>query len=96
MVGTRRLACARQAACVWACACCCHVAGLEIMVSQSYSKNLGLYGERVGALVMVLNDKQVRRTWVTYGCGVRNRNPVRGAPRACLDTRRAAPAGPRT
>ncbi|PNG99948.1 Aspartate aminotransferase P2, mitochondrial, partial [Tetrabaena socialis] len=33
--------------------------GLEIVVSQSYSKNLGLYGERVGALVMVLADKQV-------------------------------------
>ncbi|PNW86841.1 hypothetical protein CHLRE_02g097900v5 [Chlamydomonas reinhardtii] len=32
--------------------------GLEIVVSQSYSKNLGLYGERVGALVMVLNDKE--------------------------------------
>ncbi|GIL86322.1 hypothetical protein Vretimale_13705 [Volvox reticuliferus] len=32
--------------------------GLEIMVSQSYSKNLGLYGERVGALVMVLKDKE--------------------------------------
>ncbi len=34
--------------------------GLEIMVSQSYSKNLGMYGERVGALVMVLKDKDVR------------------------------------
>eukprot|EP00798_Chlamydomonas_sp_ICE-L_P024820 gene24820-10470_t len=31
--------------------------GLEIMVSQSYSKNLGLYGERVGALVSVCKDK---------------------------------------
>ena len=27
--------------------------GLEILVCQSYSKNLGLYGERVGAIVMV-------------------------------------------
>jgi aspartate/tyrosine/aromatic aminotransferase len=25
-------------------------AGLEVLVAQSYSKNLGLYGERVGAL----------------------------------------------
>jgi len=33
--------------------------GLEIMVSQSYSKNLGLYGERVGALVSVCKDKDV-------------------------------------
>jgi aspartate/tyrosine/aromatic aminotransferase len=34
--------------------------GLEIIVAQSYSKNLGLYGERVGALVMVTSDKEVR------------------------------------
>lgn len=34
-------------------------AGLEIMVAQSYSKNLGLYGERVGALNVVLNDADV-------------------------------------
>lgn len=33
-------------------------AGLEIIVSQSYSKNLGLYGERVGATVVVCADKE--------------------------------------
>lgn len=33
--------------------------GLEVMVAQSYSKNLGLYGERVGALNVVLNDAEV-------------------------------------
>lgn len=33
--------------------------GLEVMVAQSYSKNLGLYGERVGALNVVLNDPNV-------------------------------------
>ena len=33
-----------------------HDKGLEIMVAQSYSKNLGLYGERVGALNFVLAD----------------------------------------
>jgi aspartate/tyrosine/aromatic aminotransferase len=33
--------------------------GLEIMVAQSYSKNLGLYGERVGALNVVLSDANV-------------------------------------
>ena len=43
--------------------------GLEIVVSQSYSKNLGLYGERVGALVMVLNDKEVREGAVWEGGG---------------------------
>jgi aspartate aminotransferase len=30
--------------------------GLEFMCAQSYSKNLGLYGERVGAMNIVLND----------------------------------------
>lgn len=30
-----------------------------MLVAQSYSKNLGLYGERVGALVAVLSSKDV-------------------------------------
>jgi aspartate/tyrosine/aromatic aminotransferase len=34
-------------------------AGLEVLVAQSYSKNLGLYGERVGALNVVLSDAEV-------------------------------------
>jgi aspartate aminotransferase len=34
--------------------------GLEVLVAQSYSKNLGLYGERVGAINAVLADKEVR------------------------------------
>lgn len=33
-----------------------HDRGLEILVAQSYSKNLGLYAERVGALNFVLAD----------------------------------------
>jgi aspartate/tyrosine/aromatic aminotransferase len=33
--------------------------GLEVIVAQSYSKNLGLYGERVGALNFVLADSEV-------------------------------------
>ena len=33
-----------------------HDRGLEILVAQSYSKNLGLYAERVGALNFVLSD----------------------------------------
>jgi hypothetical protein len=33
--------------------------GLEVVVAQSYSKNLGLYGERVGALNFVLADSEV-------------------------------------
>lgn len=33
--------------------------GFEIMVSQSYSKNLGLYAERVGAMNVVCSSKAV-------------------------------------
>lgn len=32
--------------------------GVEFVCSQSYSKNMGLYGERVGALTFVVNDKE--------------------------------------
>eukprot|EP01024_Parvocaulis_polyphysoides_P044734 TRINITY_DN413_c0_g1_i1.p1 TRINITY_DN413_c0_g1~~TRINITY_DN413_c0_g1_i1.p1 ORF type:complete len:451 (-),score=93.71 TRINITY_DN413_c0_g1_i1:231-1526(-) len=32
--------------------------GLEFLVAQSYSKNLGLYGERVGALNFISSDKE--------------------------------------
>jgi len=31
---------------------------LEIMVTQSYSKNFGLYGERIGALNVACRDKE--------------------------------------
>jgi len=33
-----------------------HDLGLELMVTQSYSKNFGLYGERIGALNIVTKD----------------------------------------
>lgn len=33
--------------------------GLEMIVAQSYSKNLGLYGERVGGLNFVMADSEV-------------------------------------
>jgi len=32
--------------------------GFELMVTQSYSKNFGLYGERIGALNIVCKDKE--------------------------------------
>lgn len=32
--------------------------GFSLLVSQSYAKNMGLYGERVGALHVVSTDKQ--------------------------------------
>ena len=31
--------------------------GFQLFVSQSYAKNMGLYGERVGALHVVAKDK---------------------------------------
>jgi Aminotransferase class I and II len=54
------------------CACCCTAdtatgavqaprffvdKGMELFVSQSYSKNLGLYGERIGAVNVVCENK---------------------------------------
>ncbi|OJD35580.1 aromatic amino acid aminotransferase [Diplodia corticola] len=33
-------------------------AGLEVVVAQSFSKNLGLYGERVGVVHVVVGDEQ--------------------------------------
>jgi hypothetical protein len=33
-----------------------HERGMELMVTQSYSKNFGLYGERIGALNVVCSD----------------------------------------
>eukprot|EP00182_Erythrolobus_australicus_P005797 CAMPEP_0185829664 /NCGR_PEP_ID=MMETSP1353-20130828/382_1 /TAXON_ID=1077150 /ORGANISM="Erythrolobus australicus, Strain CCMP3124" /LENGTH=432 /DNA_ID=CAMNT_0028527481 /DNA_START=18 /DNA_END=1316 /DNA_ORIENTATION=+ len=32
-------------------------AGLDVVVTQSYAKNMGLYGERVGALSLVMSSK---------------------------------------
>ena len=31
--------------------------GFEMLVSQSYAKNMGMYGERIGALHVVSKDK---------------------------------------
>ncbi|KAK9829925.1 hypothetical protein WJX72_008678 [[Myrmecia] bisecta] len=36
-------------------------AGLELLLAQSYAKNMGLYGERVGALTAVTRDPQVTK-----------------------------------
>lgn len=41
-------------------------AGLELLLSQSYAKNLGLYGERVGAL-SVVSKKQDSAKKVSIG-----------------------------
>lgn len=39
--------------------------GMEFLVAQSYSKNLGIYVESIGALHFVLNDDKVRNTIAT-------------------------------
>lgn len=36
-------------------------AGMEMLVAQSFAKNLGLYGERVGALTVVTSDPAVTK-----------------------------------
>ncbi|KAL3132881.1 L-asparaginase 1 [Trebouxia sp. C0009 RCD-2024] len=57
--------------------------GLEVMVSQSYSKNLGLYGERVGALSFVLSDegaaKRVLSQLKRIARAIYSNPPVHGA-----------------
>ena len=36
----------------------CAERGMQILVAQSYAKNMGLYGQRVGALNVITNSKQ--------------------------------------
>ncbi|KDD77066.1 class I/II aminotransferase, partial [Helicosporidium sp. ATCC 50920] len=36
-------------------------AGVELLLAQSYAKNMGLYGERVGALTLLSHDAAVAR-----------------------------------
>lgn len=33
--------------------------GMELLVAQSYSKNLGLYSERIGAINVVCSSSEV-------------------------------------
>ncbi|KAF8072598.1 Aspartate aminotransferase P2 [Scenedesmus sp. PABB004] len=68
--------------------------GLEVMVAQSYSKNLGLYGERVGALNVVLSDADVRAAPRAGGAA---RGPAAPPPAAATARGRVAPhrAAPR-
>jgi aspartate aminotransferase len=33
--------------------------GFELFIAQSFAKNLGLYGQRVGCLTVVVHDKEV-------------------------------------
>lgn len=36
-------------------------AGLELLLAQSFAKNMGLYGERVGALSVVTSSAEVAK-----------------------------------
>jgi aspartate/tyrosine/aromatic aminotransferase len=40
-------------------------AGLEMMVAQSYSKNMGLYGERIGALNIVCPSSEAKKNVIS-------------------------------
>ena len=57
--------------------------GLEIIVSQSYSKNLGLYGERVGALNAVVSSAdevpKVLSQWKRIARATYSNPPTHGA-----------------
>jgi len=44
--------------------------GMELMVTQSYSKNFGLYGERIGALNIVTKDKETAAKVRSQLCAV--------------------------
>ena len=57
--------------------------GLEILVCQSYSKNLGLYGERTGAIVLVCHAKEVAErvlsSWKRIARAIYSNPPTHGA-----------------
>lgn len=38
--------------------------GMELFVAQSYSKNLGLYAERIGAMNVVCTSADAAARWV--------------------------------
>ena len=38
--------------------------GMELFVAQSYSKNLGLYSERIGAMNVVCTSADAAARWV--------------------------------
>lgn len=39
--------------------------GVEMLIASAYSKNLGLYGERIGALIFSLNDPTLKKPIMT-------------------------------
>lgn len=62
--------------------------GFEMAIAQSFSKTLGLYGERTGALHFVCGDKKTADIVVTHLKGIIRRNysspPKHGARIATL------------
>jgi aspartate aminotransferase len=50
--------------------------GLEIFCAQSYSKNLGLYAERIGSINVVANDMEVCGPIEPFGVELNTRASV--------------------
>jgi len=44
--------------------------GMSFMISQSYSKNMGLYGERVGCATVVCKDSTSAKACQSQLCGI--------------------------
>lgn len=42
--------------------------GMEVLVAQSYSKNLGLYAERIGAINVISSSPESAARCVNYVC----------------------------
>lgn len=40
--------------------------GFELFVSQSFAKNLGLYGQRIGCLTAVVHDAAVVKPYASH------------------------------
>lgn len=40
--------------------------GVELLVANSYSKNFGLYNDRIGALTVVAKDEQAAQTFISH------------------------------
>lgn len=61
--------------------------GFQMVVSQSFAKNMGLYGERVGALHIVCQSQQVATKVQSQLCLIIRPNysnpPLHGARIAC-------------
>ncbi|OMH79568.1 Aspartate aminotransferase, cytoplasmic [Zancudomyces culisetae] len=56
---------------------------MEMIVTQSFAKNMGLYGERCGVLHVVSANAQVSQTIVSSNLAKSSRSIISSAPRYC-------------